>query len=164
MDDETQKKEPGSYCNELAAVYGDGYSPAVSNCRLLLDIIHFLREGHRFSDREFRANADFPGAGFLGGFVRVLNHSHQFVHRLCQALFRNIDGSQRRRGDLRVWPVVETDDGDIPRYFITMFRECAKGAAGHGVIVTDKCVGVYRRRVTLKNYRRISGSFLRFKE
>ena len=39
------RKRACSYCNELAAVYGDGYSPAVSNCRLLLDIIHFLREG-----------------------------------------------------------------------------------------------------------------------
>ena len=39
------RKRACSYCNELAAVYGDGYSPAVSNYRLLLDIIHFLREG-----------------------------------------------------------------------------------------------------------------------
>ena len=39
------RKRACSYCNELSAVYGDEYNPAVSNCRLLLDIIHFLREG-----------------------------------------------------------------------------------------------------------------------
>ena len=40
-----------------------------------------------------------------------------------------------------------------------MFRECAKGAAGHGVIVTDKCVGYIVGGVTLKKLPNIPVTF-----